>query len=319
MSEILRRLLGSAVLVTAPAFAAQETLTIQSAPPGAEVELGGKFVGLTPIALEYPASHFREPATVWGNYLGEPLKVTLRKDGYQTKMVELGDGPHTWTSLDGSNRFEYYLLDTSYTIELEEAAGVGGTQALAAAEAIRTLADLREDGLISDSEFEEKKAELLASISSRSSRRAQYRLSSDIDPNRLCPRLLSSDLPALKAARRAYHKLSASGSGTLHSEASGPVLTCVWTTPFDGIHSMRFEVQCGIENAGASCSSPAPVGSDHHEGQQGALACFLSDDSTGLTAISTSGCFIRAEVAASRAEVGDVLDQVLIGVAAKLE
>jgi hypothetical protein len=286
MSRFLSWSVVTAVVVAAPVFAEQKTLTIDSEPAGAEVEIAGKFVGLTPITLEYPASHFREPATVWGNYLGEPLKVTLRKDGYKTKVIELGDGPHAWASLDGSNRFEYYLLDSGYTIELEESDAASGTNALAAAEAIRALADLRDDGLISDSEFEEKKTELLASISSGPTRDTHYKLAQDSDPERLCPRLLASDLPTLKAGRRSYHKLLTADAETLHSEAIGPVLECVWVTPFEDVSSLRLAAQCGIGSVASACSSTVLNQRKQLGTPDDVLACFRREESTAGVAIS---------------------------------
>jgi len=150
------------LLAFAPfAYAGEVPMKLDSAPSGATVEVGGSTVGTTPLTLRYPTSYFKAPKTVWARHLSAPLVFILRKPGFVEKRVELGQGPNSWVSLDGSNRFDYYLLRNSYTIQLEvqqETPPAGGLSYL---DELRELAKLREEGIISDAEFAEKKAVLL--------------------------------------------------------------------------------------------------------------------------------------------------------------
>lgn len=99
------------------------TLVIDTVPSGARVEQKGATLGTTPLQREYPKTYFTGPRTLFSKRLGEAAVITLYKDGYYPKTVELTHGPFLWRSLNGQNAFVYYTLDTSYTIHLEPLPG----------------------------------------------------------------------------------------------------------------------------------------------------------------------------------------------------
>lgn len=152
-------------------------LVIRSSPSGASVEIGGALHGSTPLTLTYPTGHFKAPATIWARHLSEPIEVTLRLIGYKPRVVKLGDGPNYWSSINGANHFTYYLLRPEYSIELEPALrtasadGQSPSNDIAYVEELRALARLREEGVLSDEEFERSKREILDQVADR--RRAQ--------------------------------------------------------------------------------------------------------------------------------------------------
>ena len=92
---------------------------IESVPSGARVEFKGNSWGVTPLRRGYPPGYFKIGRSVFTTRLGEAVVVTLYKDGYSPKTVELTHGPFEWRSFNGQNRFIYFLLDHHYEIILE--------------------------------------------------------------------------------------------------------------------------------------------------------------------------------------------------------
>lgn len=66
----------------------KKTLTIDSEPQGALVEINAHEVGRTPVTV---------PFTWYGHY-----EIVLRKEGYQTKVVrqQVSAPPHQWLGVD---------------------------------------------------------------------------------------------------------------------------------------------------------------------------------------------------------------------------
>lgn len=98
-------------------------LILDSVPRGARVEVKGNTHGSTPLTWNYPSTYYRAPASAFSRYLAESIIVTLYKDGFLPKTVELTHGPFLWRSLNGANWYFYYLLDQRYTIHLERIPG----------------------------------------------------------------------------------------------------------------------------------------------------------------------------------------------------
>lgn len=71
----------------------EKALVLESDPPGARVERNGVFIGTTPLVREYPKSYFSRGWSVFHKFLGEPVTVTLYKEGYEPKHVTLSHGP----------------------------------------------------------------------------------------------------------------------------------------------------------------------------------------------------------------------------------
>ena len=87
--------------------AKNQEMVLNSTPQGARIEFKGNSIGTTPYTAVYPMNYFNGPRTLFSKRLGEQVVVTLYKDGYQPKTVELTHGPFQWRSLDGTNTFYY--------------------------------------------------------------------------------------------------------------------------------------------------------------------------------------------------------------------
>ena len=103
---------------TAEAKPKMVELVLNSSPQGARIEFNGNTIGTTPYRISYPKNYFDGPRTIYSRYLNERIVVTLYKEGYQTKTVELTHGPLLWRSYDGTNTFDFYTLDYRYNITL---------------------------------------------------------------------------------------------------------------------------------------------------------------------------------------------------------
>lgn len=93
-------------------------IVVDSDPSGARVEMNGNTMCVTPCRRMYPKGYFDSPNTIFTKYLAESVVLTLSKDGYYTKTVEITHGPFLWRSFNGANSFIYYLLEPYYLIHL---------------------------------------------------------------------------------------------------------------------------------------------------------------------------------------------------------
>jgi hypothetical protein len=250
--QVLRRMVLTALLLVGShrAWAGEREMIVNSVPIGAHVEFGGSEIGVTPVVMTLPTAFFQAPMTIWARHLSTPLKLTFSLSGYQTKTVELGDGPNNWSSLNGSNHFDYYLLHPSYTITLDRVppppttpTATSASDAVAVANALEKLAKLREQGLLTDAEFQSQKKALLGIPASPNQEPAN---SSQIDPVHFCSQLLE--------ATDTTHKLDTSSSPLL-TGAHGPIVRCLWKTPAPGVQSMSFYVQCELPTTAAACQA----------------------------------------------------------------
>ena len=111
------------VLLSFSAIArADKKLTFTSDPPGARVEINGKYIGDTPLEYKVKdyvvdgAGHF-----TWSDYLAVPLQMTVSKEGYVTKTLIITRGPLTWTNLNGQVHKTYYVVTSrEFTVKLEK-------------------------------------------------------------------------------------------------------------------------------------------------------------------------------------------------------
>lgn len=108
---------------------ANKRLSIKSEPSGALVSVGklghmekSTVVGVTPILSELDDFWFDGPNNVEIRYLGEPMLMTVSKEGYETKTELITKGPFEWISPDGKTKKQYYVvLSTDFNIKLEPA------------------------------------------------------------------------------------------------------------------------------------------------------------------------------------------------------
>ena len=105
-----------AVVLTLSALAAAasasfgETLKVTSSPAGANVEIDGVLVGVTPYKINYPGGYFHKPHTVFAARLGHAMVVRIYKEGYAPQETTITEGPFEWTDLKGHNRGRYWLV-----------------------------------------------------------------------------------------------------------------------------------------------------------------------------------------------------------------
>lgn len=106
-----------AVMLTLPALAAAtglpsfaETLKVTSSPAGANVEIDGVLVGVTPYKINYPGGYFRKPHTVFAARLSHAMVVRIYKEGYASQETTITEGPFEWTDLKGHSRGRYWLV-----------------------------------------------------------------------------------------------------------------------------------------------------------------------------------------------------------------
>src|SRR5687767_6786673 len=105
-----------------PLIAANDTVAIITDPPGAQVEINGKLIGTTPLRWKI-GNWALNPRKRWigSKHLNEPLTMTVIQDGYIPKTIRLTGDPLQWTSLDRSNRFIYYVVQsTEYHLKLDK-------------------------------------------------------------------------------------------------------------------------------------------------------------------------------------------------------
>ncbi len=92
------------------AHAKDKDVMIESTPAGAQVDVNGSITCTTPCTLTVSGGYFGAKHTIFSSHVDRPLSIRLLKEGYVPKDVLLTSGPHVWTSLNGQNSFEYYLM-----------------------------------------------------------------------------------------------------------------------------------------------------------------------------------------------------------------
>jgi S1-C subfamily serine protease len=127
-----RVLFALAFLLSLTNPARAEKLRITSKPPGATVQINGVDVGTTPFEKDYPGGYFHKTKTAISAHLEHQLIARLSLAGYATKEIVLSEGPMEWSSLNGKNRHQYWLLKSDHfdvAFELLTATFTGGVAA----------------------------------------------------------------------------------------------------------------------------------------------------------------------------------------------
>lgn len=89
-------------------------MMIESTPAGAQVDVNGSITCTTPCTLNVSGAYFGAKHTAFSSRVDRPLSIRLLKEGYLPKDILLTSGPHVWTSLNGQNSFEYYLMTSDH-------------------------------------------------------------------------------------------------------------------------------------------------------------------------------------------------------------
>jgi hypothetical protein len=96
-----------AAATASPSFG--ETLKVTGSPAGANVEIDGVLVGVTPHKISYPGGYFHKPHTVFAARLGHAMVVRISKEGYASQETTITEGPFDWIDLKGHSRGPYWL------------------------------------------------------------------------------------------------------------------------------------------------------------------------------------------------------------------
>jgi hypothetical protein len=102
------------------ALASDKSVSIETIPAGAQVEVNGSVNCITPCSIKVPAHYFGIKHTALSSHGVEPIRVRLTREGYAPKSVELTTGPIHWKSLNGNNTYDYYLMSSEhFTFQLD--------------------------------------------------------------------------------------------------------------------------------------------------------------------------------------------------------
>jgi hypothetical protein len=111
------------------ALASDKSVSIETIPAGAQVEVNGSVTCITPCSIKVPGYYFGMKHTALSSHGVEPIRVRLTKEGYVSKSVELTTGPIHWSSLSGVHGYDYYLISSErFTFQLD---AVGATPIVA--------------------------------------------------------------------------------------------------------------------------------------------------------------------------------------------
>jgi S1-C subfamily serine protease len=102
------------LLCTALNASKNDAVAITSQPAGARIEINGKFIGTTPFSWKI-GNWALNPHKSWATskHLTEPLVMTVIKEGFVPKTIQLTGSPLRWTSLNGQNAFIYYVIQSA--------------------------------------------------------------------------------------------------------------------------------------------------------------------------------------------------------------
>ncbi len=102
---------------------ADDTLTINSIPPGAQVELNRKVIGTTPLSWKVGEYAFNvRKSTIFSKHLGTPVIIRVSKDGYIAKEMNITQ-EYQWHSMNYQNHYNYFIIvSNSFQINLDKIA-----------------------------------------------------------------------------------------------------------------------------------------------------------------------------------------------------
>lgn len=93
---------------------------LDTIPKGATVEINRSVTCTTPCLIQVPDYYFGAKRTAFSKHGIEPIVARFTKQGYLAREQNLTVGPILWTSLNGVNHFEYFLVtQVNFNIQLE--------------------------------------------------------------------------------------------------------------------------------------------------------------------------------------------------------
>ncbi|MBK9172854.1 MAG: trypsin-like peptidase domain-containing protein [Blastocatellia bacterium] len=107
--------------------------SVTSDPPGATVTIGNEEMGRTPFRNPVKFKYFYNgPTFAFSSYIPTHWTMTVSKEGYVTKTIQITRGPYQWVSLNGQNRIIYYVLDSpEFHVKLDKIGEFLGTNPFA--------------------------------------------------------------------------------------------------------------------------------------------------------------------------------------------
>jgi S1-C subfamily serine protease len=115
--------LASIVLTTVGLCYAKDSVSINTNPPGATVEIDGIVVGKTPYQFDVPGGYLHGSKSVFGKILRQQMHLRLALEGYLSVDSDLAKGPMPWIALNGTYHGDYWVLKTaSFNFSLQKAA-----------------------------------------------------------------------------------------------------------------------------------------------------------------------------------------------------
>jgi len=102
---------------------ANDTVSITSVPPGAQVEFNRKIVGTTPLTYKVGEYAFNvQKSSIFSKRLSTPVVIRVSKEGYIAKEVTITKD-FQWHSLNYQNHFTYFVITSNhYEINLDKVA-----------------------------------------------------------------------------------------------------------------------------------------------------------------------------------------------------
>ena len=117
---VLVVLVAAIALTPAMAWAGKVRIVITSEPAGANIEINGNFIGMTPASYEFEDYFFKSPTFLWSKYLAEPIVLRVWKEGFMEKSLSLTSGPFEWVNMNNTARKIYYVVTgTSFHVRLQ--------------------------------------------------------------------------------------------------------------------------------------------------------------------------------------------------------
>jgi len=123
MKNLIRILSLMIILASASATAsAKIPFRVTSDPPGAAVRMSGRTVGTTPYEIELEDFMIKGHGKwVWSKYLSTPITMTVSKEGYFSKEIQITAVPYRWVNGNGTAfHFYYVVTEMSWNIKLDK-------------------------------------------------------------------------------------------------------------------------------------------------------------------------------------------------------
>jgi len=91
-------------------LAGGKAVKFETIPSGAQVEVNGSIVCVTPCSIKVPGYYFGNKHTAFSKHGEAPITIRLLKEGCVPKTIQITTGPIHWKNLYGNNLYDYYVV-----------------------------------------------------------------------------------------------------------------------------------------------------------------------------------------------------------------